>query len=102
MKKAVQPQMTQPNITISEGDTYYEVYSNHAQIRANVWDFYIGFGRIHQNTENEVKVDVSVGIIVSPQQAKALFNLLGQNLQSYEGTFGPIVLEPQTQREQVQ
>ena len=35
------------------------------------------------------------GIYLSPQQAKALRNLLGHNLAQYEQTFGELALEPQ-------
>jgi hypothetical protein len=34
------------------------------------------------------------GIYISPQQAKALLNVLGHNLAQYEQTFGAIALEP--------
>jgi len=36
------------------------------------------------------------GIYLSPQQAKALCNVLLQNIQQYEATFGEIRLEPQS------
>jgi flagellar protein FlaG len=36
-------------------------------------------------------------IFLSPQQAKALFNVLGQNIAQYEQAFGTLNLEPQTQ-----
>ena len=35
-------------------------------------------------------------VYVSPQQAKALLNVLKQNVTQYESTFGEIKLEPQT------
>ncbi|MCZ6750506.1 MAG: DUF3467 domain-containing protein [Acidobacteria bacterium] len=34
------------------------------------------------------------GVYLSPQQAKALLNILGQNVSSYERTFGEIKLDP--------
>jgi hypothetical protein len=36
------------------------------------------------------------GIYVSPQQAKALLNVLQQNVTQYESAFGEIRLEPTT------
>ena len=36
-------------------------------------------------------------IFLSPQQAKALWNVLGQNLAQYEQAFGTLNLEPQSQ-----
>ena len=35
------------------------------------------------------------GIYLSPQQAKALRNVLDHNLAQYEQTFGQLALEPQ-------
>jgi hypothetical protein len=35
---------------------------------------------------------------LSPQQAKALSNVLHQNITQYEATFGEIRLEPQPQQ----
>ena len=35
------------------------------------------------------------GIYLSPQQAKALQNILSHNLAQYEQTFGTLALEPQ-------
>ena len=35
-------------------------------------------------------------IYLSPQQAKALWNVLGQNVAQYEQAFGTLSLEPQT------
>ena len=34
------------------------------------------------------------GVFLSPQQAKALANVLNQNVSQYEATFGEIRLEP--------
>jgi flagellar protein FlaG len=35
-------------------------------------------------------------IFLSPQQAKALWNVLGQNIAQYEQAFGTLNLEPQS------
>jgi flagellar protein FlaG len=35
------------------------------------------------------------GVYVSPQQAKALLNVLRENVSQYEAAFGEIRLEPQ-------
>ena len=35
------------------------------------------------------------GVYLSPQQAKALLNIMQQNVSQYEATFGEIRLEPQ-------
>jgi hypothetical protein len=52
------------------------------------------FGTISQTTPDVVNISNFQGIYLSPQQAKALVNLLNQNLAQYEATFGEIRLDP--------
>ena len=60
----------------------------------DVWDFMLIFGAARQDSPDEVVLRNFQGIYLSPQQAKALWNLLGQNLAQYEQAFGAINLEP--------
>ena len=55
----------------------------------SVWDFFLVFGTMSQDTPDELTVKNFQGIYLSPQQAKALWNVLGHNLAQYEQTFGP-------------
>jgi flagellar protein FlaG len=64
------------------------------QVRMSVWDFFLVFGTMHRDTQEEVQIENFQGIYLSPQQAKALTNVLQQNIQQYESTFGEIRLEP--------
>jgi len=89
------PLHPQPKIDLSQASDYREIYSNSVQIRVSVWDFLLVFGRIHQETPEQVSVQNSTAVYLSPQQAKALWNILGQNLAQYEQTFGMLALEPQ-------
>ena len=73
---------------------YRDVYANSVQVRVSVWDFMLVFGQMHQETPEQVTVQNSTGIYLSPQQAKALLNVLTQNVSQYEATFGEIKLEP--------
>jgi len=75
---------------------YREDYANSVQVRANLWDFFLSFGRVSQTAPDSVSIHNFQGIFVSPQQAKALLNVLQQNISQYEATFGEIRLEPQT------
>jgi len=85
---------TQPRITLTEASEYREGYANSVQVRASVWDFFLAFGTAHQDSPEQVTIRGFQGIYLSPQQAKALFNVLGQNLAQYEQAFGNISLEP--------
>jgi hypothetical protein len=73
---------------------YRENYANSVQIRLNLWDFLLMFGRVSQTTADEVQIQNFQGVYLSPQQAKALLKLLQQNVSQYESAFGEINLEP--------
>jgi Protein of unknown function (DUF3467) len=89
------PPSDKPNVTTRRSDQYRDSYANSVQVRISVWDFFLVFGIMHQESADEVQVENLQGIYLSPQQAKALLNLLGHNLAQYEQAFGPIALEPQ-------
>ena len=87
---------TQPEIRLTKMPDYRENYANSVQVKMSVWDFQLIFGTMHQETAAEVNLMNFQGVYLSPQQAKALWNVLGQNLAQYEQTFGKLALEPQT------
>src|SRR5436853_7319379 len=85
---------TQPNIKLVNTNEYRETYANSVQVRVNVWDFFLVFGTMQQQSETQVEVRNFQGIYLSPQQAKALAGILQQNVTNYESTFGEIKLDP--------
>ena len=85
----------QPTVSTRQTEQYRDSYANSVQVRMSVWDFFLVFGTMHQESSEEVKIDNSQGIYLSPQQAKALMNVLGHNIAQYEQTFGTLALEPQ-------
>ncbi len=84
----------QPDVKISQSSSYREYYANSVQIRVNVWDFFLVFGTLQQQSPTEVEVTNFQGVYLSPQQAKALLTILEQNMVNYEKTFGEIKLDP--------
>jgi len=84
-----------PKIQLVNTPDYRETYANSVQIRVNLWDFLLLFGRVNQTAPDNVAIHNFQGIYVSPQQAKALLNVLQQNVTQYETAFGEIRLEPQ-------
>ena len=84
----------QPNIQITNAPDYRDGYANSIQVRVSVWDFLLIFGRLHPVSQEQVEVHNFQGIYLSPQQAKALFTVLEQNIVQYEKTFGEIKLDP--------
>ena len=85
---------TQPRIVLDRSPDYRESYANSVQIRVNLWDFFLMFGNINQTSQENVQIHNFQGIYISPQQAKALLNVLQQNVSQYEAAFGEIRLEP--------
>ncbi|MBK9168255.1 MAG: DUF3467 domain-containing protein [Bryobacterales bacterium] len=83
-----------PKIQLTNAPDYRETYANSVQIRVNLWDFFLLFGLVTQTAADEVSIRNFQGIYLSPQQAKALLNVLQQNVSQYEQTFGEIRLEP--------
>ena len=88
------PQQPQPKISLSSTADYREHYANSVQVRVSLWDFFLLFGTVNQTTPEAVSIQNFQGIFLSPQQAKALSNVLQQNVSQYESTFGEIKLEP--------
>jgi len=88
-------QPSAPKIQLINTPDYRENYANSVQVRVNLWDFFLLFGRINQTAPDNVAIHSFQGIYVSPQQAKALLDLLQRNVTQYETAFGEIKLEPQ-------
>jgi flagellar protein FlaG len=88
------PPPAAPKIHLTNTTEYRENYANSVQVRVSLWDFFLSFGTINQTTPDAVAIHNFQGIFLSPQQAKALTNVLAQNIQQYETAFGEIKLEP--------
>lgn len=86
-------QQPAPRIHLINTPDYRETYANSVQIRLNLWDFFVMFGRVTQSTPEEVEIHNFQGVYLSPQQAKALLRLLQQNVGQYEAAFGEINLD---------
>ena len=83
----------QPMLKLTSTEDYRDGYANSVQVRMSVWDFFLVFGTMSQQSAEELTVKNFQGIYLSPQQAKALWNVLGHNLAQYEQAFGSITLE---------
>lgn len=84
----------QTEITLVNSADYRESYANSVQVRVSLWDFFLLFGTINQSAPDKVTIANFQGLFLSPQQAKALANVLNQNVQQYETAFGEIKLAP--------
>lgn len=84
----------EPKVSIVAQDDYREGYANSVQVRGSLWDFFLQFGTLGKQTPQEVEIHAFQGIYLSPQQAKALYTVLGENIKQYEATIGEIRLAP--------
>jgi hypothetical protein len=91
------PVPPQPQVNMTQTPDYRETYANSVQVRVSVWDFQLVFGLALSESPEHVTIRNHQAIYLSPQQAKALWNVLGQNLAQYEQAFGNLNLEPQNQ-----
>ena len=96
------PQQPHTEINLVNAADYRESYANSVQVRVSLWDFFLLFGIINQNAPDRVVISNFQGLFLSPQQAKALANVLNQNVSQYEATFGEIRLEPKPPASSVQ
>jgi flagellar protein FlaG len=96
------PGQPQPKLQLTNTADYRESYANSVQMRVNLWDFFLLFGTVNQTSPEAVTIANFQGVYLSPQQAKALFNVLQQNIKQYEAAFGEIRLEAQAPSEFIQ
>ncbi|HTH52970.1 MAG TPA: DUF3467 domain-containing protein [Edaphobacter sp.] len=85
----------EPKLNLSTTPDYRDGYANSVQVRMSVWDFMLVFGTMSQDAPDELTVKNFQGIYLSPQQAKALLNVLSHNVAQYEQAFGTIALDQQ-------
>ena len=90
------PSAQQPQMNLAHTPDYRESYANSVQIRVSVWDFQLVFGLASSDSPDQITIRNHNAVFLSPQQAKALWNMLGQNLAQYEQAFGTLNLEPQS------
>lgn len=81
----------QPQIQFITSDKYIKMYSNSVQLTVTPWDFTFSFGEIKLPMEKPT-VENQVGIVMSPQHAKALANILVGHVREYEKKVGEIKL----------
>lgn len=96
------PGQPQPKFVLANTADYREAYANSVQMRVSLWDFFLLFGTVNQTAPDSVTIQNFQGVYLSPPQAKALANLLAQNLKQYEAAFGEIRLEAQASADMIQ
>jgi Protein of unknown function (DUF3467) len=70
-------------------EKYFRIYSNATHLEVTPWDFTFIFGETKRGGDKAV-IEQSVGIIMSPQHAKAFLKIFNDNLREYEKKVGEI------------
>ena len=65
----------QPELKVAQSPEYREIYANSVQVRVTVWDFQLIFGTASSESPDQVNIRNQAAVFLSPQQAKALFNV---------------------------
>ncbi len=72
------PTQQQPQMNLVQTPDYRESYANSVQVRVSVWDFQLVFGLASSDSPDQVTIRNHQAVFLSPQQAKALCNVLGR------------------------
>lgn len=80
-------------ISAITSNEYRQIYANNLAIRTTNWDLLFDFGKITSISEDDISVEKLVGIVVSPQQAKAVSVQLASAISEFEKQFGEIRME---------
>ena len=62
-------------------------YANYFQIGHNAFEFLLDFGQLYSDGREE---HIHTRIITSPSYARELLKVLGESIEQYEETYGPI------------
>src|SRR5258708_13959384 len=62
---------TQPNVKLNNAPDYKENYPNSVQMRVTIWDFFLVFATLHQQTETQFETRPFLGISLSPPHPTA-------------------------------
>jgi hypothetical protein len=66
------------------------LYANNATVVATQWDIHFYFGQTRESEPGKMITDESIGVIMTPEHAVALLNILKQSLEKYEDMQGKI------------
>jgi Protein of unknown function (DUF3467) len=84
----------QTKIEFHKTHDYREEYANSVNLQVTTWDFQFTFGRMEQLSADLISINSFGRVYLSPQQAKALQQLLTANVEQYERSFGAIAIAP--------
>lgn len=78
----------------TNGEGAPTVYANNLLLQSSVWDVTLSFGLLTGATEDTITAQSVVNVILSPQHAKAVSEVLNRQIAHYEASYGPIPSDP--------
>jgi hypothetical protein len=81
-----------PQLESYRSEKFVTIYSNAANLDMSPWDFRFTFGEMKSELGKMPKIEQAVGIVMSPQHAKAFSQMLAMHVQEYEKNVGEIKL----------
>ena len=95
-KKNRKPESKKQRTESTRSDRYVAFYSNHAQSRVSGVDMRLTFSEILFADEERLVLEERASITMTPEQCKALRDLLQKNIEAYEKKVGKIRWPPKS------
>lgn len=80
----------------ARAENFKTVYANSAQMEVNTWDFTFIFGKVRLGSTPIPVIDQELAVVMSPQHAKVMLDVLAREVKRYEDILGEIHVEPKT------
>ncbi|MHB8577412.1 MAG: DUF3467 domain-containing protein, partial [Dehalococcoidia bacterium] len=64
------------------------IYANHMELKISLFDIWLDLGVLEEASEERLRVRPAARVILSPQIAKVLMNILNEKMSNYEQVFG--------------
>jgi hypothetical protein len=89
-KPQPQPQQRRDMIVVKAAENAAPVYTNNVVIELSPWDIRFRFGELLEASPTQLKVLERLTVVMSPQHAAVMAQLLNQHIEAYQNTYGPI------------
>lgn len=75
---------------VTRSDSFVRFYSNYTSITLSSHDMNVTFSEIISTGKEPIKIEERATIVMTPEQVRAVYNLLGRNILIYEKVAGKL------------
>ena len=75
---------------VTRSDSFVRFYSNFTSITVSLHDMNVTFSEIISKGKEPIKIEERATIVMTPEQVRAVYNLLGRNIIAYEKDVGKL------------